>query len=170
MWTCNFGVHDCSTDKGYMHMWPESTASRDSMESFHAWTYTYRGPQVPLNSPYLVMHVVAKTGTSILRFTECKWYAVGTIHTQQSITTLWRRIIATCQMIVILVLLKRPTKDDNTSLFLRSGLKYLKLVEGKIPLLLSRWTPQILFPLLSSEHILFIVKQTLQRRRWSVLR
>ena len=32
MWTYNFGVHDCSTDKGYMYMWPESTASRGSKE------------------------------------------------------------------------------------------------------------------------------------------
>ena len=33
MWTYNLGVHDCSNDKGYMFMWPESIASRGSKET-----------------------------------------------------------------------------------------------------------------------------------------
>ena len=32
MWTYNLGVHDCSNGKGYMYMWPETTASRGSQE------------------------------------------------------------------------------------------------------------------------------------------
>ena len=32
MWTYNFGAHDCSNDKGFMYMWPESIASRGSRE------------------------------------------------------------------------------------------------------------------------------------------
>ena len=32
MWTYNFGVHDCSNDKGFMYMWPESIALRGSKE------------------------------------------------------------------------------------------------------------------------------------------
>lgn len=32
LWTYNFGIHDCSKDKGFMFMWPESVASRGSHE------------------------------------------------------------------------------------------------------------------------------------------
>lgn len=32
MWTYNLGVHDCSDEKGYMYMWPETVASRGSQE------------------------------------------------------------------------------------------------------------------------------------------
>lgn len=32
LWTYNQEIHDCSTDHGYMHIWNESVASRDSNE------------------------------------------------------------------------------------------------------------------------------------------
>lgn len=32
LWTYNLGVHDCRRDKGCMHMWNESVASRGSYE------------------------------------------------------------------------------------------------------------------------------------------
>ena len=32
MWTYNLGIHDCSNEKGFMYMWPESLASRGSQE------------------------------------------------------------------------------------------------------------------------------------------
>ena len=32
MWTYNLGIHNCSTEKGYMYMWPESVASRGSQD------------------------------------------------------------------------------------------------------------------------------------------
>ena len=32
MWTYNLGIHDCSNEKGFMCMWPESIASRGSQE------------------------------------------------------------------------------------------------------------------------------------------
>ena len=32
LWTYNLDVHDCSDGRGYMFMWPESTASRGSQE------------------------------------------------------------------------------------------------------------------------------------------
>ena len=32
LWTYNQGIHDCTTDKGCMHMWNESLASRGSHE------------------------------------------------------------------------------------------------------------------------------------------
>lgn len=32
LWTYNFGVHDCLANKGYMFMWPETTAKRGSSE------------------------------------------------------------------------------------------------------------------------------------------
>ena len=30
LWTYNFGVHDCVANRGYMFMWPETTAKRGS--------------------------------------------------------------------------------------------------------------------------------------------
>lgn len=33
LWTFNFGVHDCLANKGYMFMWPETTAKRGSSGS-----------------------------------------------------------------------------------------------------------------------------------------
>ena len=32
LWTYNFGIHNCSTEKGCMHMWHEAVASRGSQE------------------------------------------------------------------------------------------------------------------------------------------
>lgn len=32
LWTYNFGIHDCGTDKGYMYVWTEDTAKRGSEE------------------------------------------------------------------------------------------------------------------------------------------
>ena len=32
MWTYNQGIHDCSNEKGFMYMWPESMASRGSQD------------------------------------------------------------------------------------------------------------------------------------------
>ena len=32
MWTYNFGIHECATEKGFMYVWPECTASRGSQE------------------------------------------------------------------------------------------------------------------------------------------
>lgn len=32
MWTYNLGIHNCSNEKGYMYMWPETIASRGCQE------------------------------------------------------------------------------------------------------------------------------------------
>lgn len=32
MWTYNFGIHECASEKGYMYVWPECIASRGSQE------------------------------------------------------------------------------------------------------------------------------------------
>ena len=64
---------------------------RAQRKSFCAWTDSYRGPQVTLNSHYSVMRVVVRIDTSILPFTGCTWYAAQTTHRLQSITNLWCR-------------------------------------------------------------------------------
>ena len=32
LWTYNFGVHNCVANRGYMFMWPQTTAKRGSSE------------------------------------------------------------------------------------------------------------------------------------------
>ena len=32
LWTYNFGIHECASEKGYMYVWPECNGSRGSQE------------------------------------------------------------------------------------------------------------------------------------------
>lgn len=78
MWTYNLGVHDCSSGKGFMFMWPESVASRGSQEvcscvfkylrmreseTSHLMVYSDAcgGQNRNINVACMWMHIVAST-------------------------------------------------------------------------------------------------------------
>ena len=80
LWVYNLGIHNCATEKGYMHMWDESIASRGSQD-ISSCIFTYlRGN--PTSIHLIVIAVGVRTGTSTRYASGCMSLQAQNSHTQ----------------------------------------------------------------------------------------
>ena len=94
LWTYNQGIHNCSNNKACMHMWDESTASRGSHEvglCILAHIEEMETDATIIISPYTVMPVEVRTGTSI--YLVCLWLHI-VASSEYSFTNIARPLIS----------------------------------------------------------------------------
>ena len=108
LWVFIFGIQDCSSDKGYMFMWPESVASRGSHESSLSILQYVKLRKS--DTTHLIHFSDACSGQNHNINIACLWMYIvcsSELHTLWLTTSSWLQTIPTYQTIGISSLLRR---------------------------------------------------------------
>ena len=166
MWTCNLGIHNCSTGRGYMYMWPEPLASQGSNEVISC---LYIHLQRPTTATTLIAFSDACGGQNHNINIACFWMHV-VCSSEFSYTTISHKVMVSGHSYL-------PNDRDFRSIEKANRKcqhvyvpeEWSKLVEmcrKKILSLSLEWRPKTSSVRVNLEHRSYIGRKIWTRRRW----